>query len=199
MLSYNTSQPSKVTPIARSNGGWGSNPPAIADPTTNLAVCRRPSATTAFNPTNLSRVDDLSGEFAVATLAADLPGRMSDAGYETPGMDALASDIACPATRFAQGTDTDRVAIRLKIVETDACRRFHADYVTAQLICTYVGPGTQRLDATDAVALAAGAAPETLTIRDLRTGDVPVFKGRLWASDAPAIHRSPPIAVSGVQ
>ena len=171
----------------------------IADPTTNLAVCRRPSATTAFNPTNLSRVDDLSGEFAVATLAADLPGRMSDAGYETPGMDALASDIACPATRFAQGTDTDRVAIRLKIVETDACRRFHADYVTAQLICTYVGPGTQRLDATDAVALAAGAAPETLTIRDLRTGDVPVFKGRLWASDAPAIHRSPPIAVSGVQ
>ncbi|WP_294326435.1 DUF1826 domain-containing protein [uncultured Sphingomonas sp.] len=194
MLSYNTSQPSKVTPIARSNGGWGSNPPAIADPTTNLAVCRRPSATTAFNPRNLSRVDDLSSDFAVATLASDLPGRMSDAGYETPGMDALASDIACRATRFAQGTDTDRVAIRLEIVETDACRRFHADYVTARLICTDVGPVTQC-----AVALAAGAAPETLTIRDLRSGDVAIFEGRLWAPDAPAIHRSPPIAVSGLQ
>jgi hypothetical protein len=142
MLSYNTVQPSKAAPIARSDGWWETNLPAIADPTINLAVCRRPTATGAFSPGNLSRVDDLSDEFAVVTLASDLPGRMSDAGYETPEMDTLASDIASLATQFAQIMDTDRVAIRLEIVETDACRRFYADYVTARLICTYVGTGT---------------------------------------------------------
>ncbi len=184
---------------ARFGATWESDLSAIADSTTNLAVCRRPTATTAFNPKNLSQVDDLSGEFSVAALASNLPGRMSDAGYETPEMDALASDIASLATQFAQIMDTDRVAIRLEVVETDACRRFHADYVTARLICTYVGPGTQWLDAADAAALAAGADPEMLTIRDIGTGDVAIFKGRLWAPDAPAIHRSPPIAGTGVQ
>ncbi|MFD1034085.1 DUF1826 domain-containing protein [Sphingomonas hankookensis] len=178
---------------------WGSDLYAIADPTSSLAIWRRSTATAAFSPRNLSQVDDLSDEFAVATLAFDLPKRMSDAGYETPGMDALASDIASLATRFSQIMDIDRVALRLEVVETDACRRLHADYVTARLICTYVGPGTQWLDAADAVALAAGADPETLTIREIGTGDVAIFKGRLWSPDAPAIHRSPPIAGTGVQ
>lgn len=113
---------------------------------------------------------------------------MRAAGYETLGMDALASDIARFATQFAQAMDTDRVAIRLEIVETDACRRFHADDVTARLICAYVGPGTQRLDAAGTVALTADADPETLTIRDLGMGDVAIFQGRRWAPDIPAIH-----------
>jgi len=94
--------------------------------------------------------------------------------------------------------DTTAVAIRLEVIETNACRKFHADHVTARLICSYAGPGTQWIDDRDAMALAGGADPATLTVRQVATGDVALFKGH-DRSETPIVHRSPPIAGTGTR
>ncbi|MFM7378973.1 MAG: DUF1826 domain-containing protein, partial [Erythrobacter sp.] len=106
---------------------------------------------------------------------------------------ALIADAAMLAERFCAAMDLATFELRLEVVRTDSCRKFHADYVTARLITTYVGEGTHWLDAGDAARVAAGEAPRR--INRLAPFDVGVFKGRL-ASENPAIHRSPPIAGS---
>ncbi|MEH3046291.1 DUF1826 domain-containing protein [Sphingomonas adhaesiva] len=163
----------------------------------NLAIWQRPGRHPAIDRAMLEEVDDVAIEAEVAHLAADLPPALAACGYAARDAQALAADIALLAQPLASAVAVTRVAIRLDVVETDACRRFHADYVQARLICTYVGPGTQWLDDADAVRLAAGADPAALAVRHIATGDAAIFKGRLWAPDAPIVHRSPPIAASG--
>lgn len=164
-----------------------------------LAVRDQPLEQLTWTSEHLEELDDISEDFSISAIPGDLTSCLRGAGYREPDTTVLSTDIAELATEFARIMDVDRVAIRLSIIDTDACRRFHADYVTARLICTYVGPGTQWLDDADAAAWAGGADPDTLTIHQLDSGDVAIFRGRLWAPDAAAIHRSPPIAGTGVQ
>lgn len=98
----------------------------------------------------------------------------------------LAADIGALARHFADIVRSAEVELRLEPVTTDACRKFHADYVSCRLISTYLGPGTEWIRAGD---------PDR--IHRLATGDVAAFKGREWAPDRPILHRSPPIAGSG--
>jgi hypothetical protein len=78
--------------------------------------------------------------------------------------------------------------LRLEVVRDDACRKFHLDRVTARLLCSYRGAGTEYGRA------AAGGAPTE--IRHMATGDVAIFRGSLWPGDAPVdlVHRSPPLS-----
>lgn len=145
----------------------------------------------------LDAVDDISIVRPVEELATSLPDELATAGYPTAIARLLAADVATLASALATIAGVSRVSIRLDVVETDACRRFHADYVTARLICTYVGPGTQWLTAADAAALGEGATVDSLTVQSLATGDVGLFKGKTWAPDAPIVHRSPPILTTG--
>lgn len=103
------------------------------------------------------------------------------------------------AKRLMGITCDDHAVIRLEIVEDDACRRFHADYVTVRLICTYFGPGTEWLSEEQATAQRAGAPLAGCAIQSLATGHVGLFKGRVWAPDGAIIHRSPPISGTGAK
>lgn len=78
-----------------------------------------------------------------------------------------------------------RVTIRLEVVETDACRKFHADFVTVRTITTYFGRGTQWMRRGEDQA------------HELAAGTVGLFKGRLAQAEPSILHRSPPIADSG--
>ena len=198
MLSRHTSEAGYL-PGQGSEGSFAETLPDILKVSVNLAVRHRDRREIVVAGPWLSQVDDIADVFETSTLPASLGPRLVEAGYTEADAAALTADIVDLAATFTDIMDTDRVAIRLEVVETDACRRFHADYVTARLICTYVGPGTQWLDTRDAAALAAGADPQTLTIRQIGTGDVAIFKGRLWSPDAPAVHRSPPIAGTGAR
>lgn len=113
---------------------------------------------------------------------------------ENPATEALVTDVANLADVFAHLLGLTSVEIRLEIITTNSCRKFHADYVHARLISTLAGSGTQWLDAADAQRVANGEEPRS--IRQLKAGDVGIFKGKL-ATGAPAIHRSPPIAGTG--
>ncbi|WP_375397162.1 DUF1826 domain-containing protein [uncultured Sphingomonas sp.] len=101
--------------------------------------------------------------------------------------DAIAADAAQLAIRLAATIYVDQVEVRLEPVSTDGCWKFHSDYVTARLLTTYFGPGTQWTRADEEHAI----------LRQLNTGDVAVFKGRVVDPDAGILHRSPPISQTG--
>lgn len=158
---------------------------AIARPDAALAIWWRslPDALrVALASLDLDTVDDVSLD-----LAADeaIGGALVDAGYAGSVATLLAEDIGLLVRRHAALTGEDRLRLRLEVIETDACRRFHADFVTLRLLCSYVGPGTQwcRADAADAIC-------------EVPTGAVGVFKGRLLLDPPTILHRSPPISAT---
>lgn len=140
----------------------------------------------------LEEVDDILFAGELAAFDTDLSHAMEEAGY--PDTPALRQDIAILAGQHAALTGDRKLRIRLEVVETDACRKFHADYVKVRIITTYLGQGTQWTVTTAAERIGAADGP---TIRQLDAGDVGVFKGRLWQEVPKVLHRSPPIGNTG--
>lgn len=137
----------------------------------------------ALVPEGVDDIDDIVPSSDLALHAAVLLGA---AGYDTTTAVALAREVESLADVLQQMTATNNVRLRLEVVETDACRRFHADMVTLRLIVTLHGPGSQwiRTDAPD-------------VIENIPTGAVAIFKGRLLCDEPVILHRSPPIAGTG--
>ncbi|MCU0947302.1 MAG: DUF1826 domain-containing protein [Porphyrobacter sp.] len=160
----------------------------------NLAIWQRP-VPFDVTPLMIGAPKDIRCEATRATLPTVLRGALREAGFAASHLhDAFVADAVLLADHFCAALRLARFEVRLEVVTTDSCRKFHADYVTARLITTYVGPGTDWLDADGANAVAQGAQPAR--INRMKAGDVGLFKGR-HASLHPAIHRSPPISQSG--
>ncbi len=159
---------------------------SISHPETALAIWERDLPAGLGEALTLLDFDEID-DMAVGLIAGEtLDEALHAAGYSGTAVAALAADIAMLALRHLEMMGVGRLALRLEVVETDACRRFHADYVTVRTICTYVGPGTQwhRIAEPDAIGTVA-------------TGSVAVFKGRLLLDPPTVLHRSPPIMASG--
>lgn len=105
--------------------------------------------------------------------------------------DMLVDDTAALADVFANLSDVKYLQLRLAVITTNACRKFHIDYVTARLICTYRGTGTQYGISTD------GADPRR--VFTVPTGAPILLRGTLWPQNPPSglLHRSPPIDGTG--
>ena len=167
---------------------------AIGEEACNLAIWER-----ADDPTLASLLawtpKDVRFESGLGPLSVRLEEELCAAGYpDTGDRAALIADIAELGARYGTIMQINAVGVRLAVVTTDSCRKFHADYVKARLITTYVGTGTQWIDAEDAARMARGENPQR--IHTMRAGDVGLFKGKMW-TQSPAIHRSPPIAKTG--
>lgn len=157
-------------------------PPGLLDWLARLPVERLPTMRTVLRP-----------EQALSSLqsACDAAGTP-----DGPERARLIGDIAALADRFAAVMAAPLLLLRLDVITTDACRRFHIDAVTARLLCTYRGTGTQFGIAAD------GRDPDT--IHTVPPGAVLILRGTRWSNDLchpdPAgglRHRSPPIAGSG--
>lgn len=99
----------------------------------------------------------------------------------------LIDDIAALADIFAGVMQTKWLRLRLDVVTTNACRKFHVDAVIARLVCTYRGTGTQYGTAKDDndpehIVTVPSCAPLLL-------------RGTLWPEHPRSglLHRSPPI------
>ena len=166
----------------------------ILDRHCNLAVWERPPIP-GIGALIQRAQRDLRFSTDCDTLSPNLAAKLAQARYAaSPLLDAMIDDIGELATLFSGLASARRIELRLEVVTTDSCRKFHADYVTARLITTYAGRGTQWLDHSDAARAGKGIEPRN--IRALQTGDVGIFKGKM-ATDEPAIHRSPPISGTG--
>ena len=60
-----------------------------------------------------------------------------------PMKDLLIDDIAALADVFSGVMKASYVRLRLDVVTDNACKKFHIDALTARLVCTYRGTGTQ--------------------------------------------------------
>ncbi|KQO12805.1 DUF1826 domain-containing protein [Sphingomonas sp. Leaf242] len=161
---------------------------AILEPDVNLAIWDRPSVPigplggfgTIQMTTTVDRAqEELTGAFA------QLPAAAWHAD--------IAADIAALTTSFAAIMALSHVVIRLERVVGDACKRWHADYVSVRLICTYRGSGTQWIERS----VESPDVPVVETPQSLDAGAVGLFKGRVLAGEQAIIHRSPPIAGTG--
>jgi Protein of unknown function (DUF1826) len=171
---------------------------AIREDDVSIAISER-NAPASIAAIPLTDIKNVRFQSALGGLPLALERALDDAGFSSGiGRNMLVTDILMLANRFAAVMDVGKIEIRLEHVTTNACKKFHADYVTARLICTYIGQGTQWLDdpeaSSDVVDCHCGGPHN---IRQLATGDVALFKGRLWSAEAPAIHRSPPIEGTG--
>ncbi len=122
----------------------------------------------------------------------------------------MAADITQLLARFQALAGAGDVRLTLAIQRTDACRKFHADFVRLRLITTYLGPGTEWVP-THAVRREVLATPPACpreanrkivrdgrAIRHAQAGDVLLLKGERYEGDLGAVHRSPPIVERGL-
>lgn len=177
---------------------WSDKPDVletIREADCNLAIWER-APFADFAALTQGAPKDLRFTCDTAALPALFEQGLAQNGYSgSPALRAaLIADATMLAERFCAAMDLATFELRLEVVRTDSCRKFHADYVTARLITTYVGEGTDWLDEADAGRVAAGETPNR--IHRLAPFDVGIFKGKL-ATDHPAIHRSPPIEGTG--
>ncbi len=114
--------------------------------------------------------------------------------HETPECserDLLIEDASALAAIFASVMNSAYLRLRFDVVDTNACRKFHVDAVTARLICTYRGTGTQYGVSDN------GHDPER--IMTVPTGSPIILRGTRWPATplSGLLHRSPPIAGTG--
>lgn len=166
----------------------------VLDTACNLAIWERQSQQ-AFELLISDVIQDVRFDTNLKSLSDCLQGQLDGAGYaDTAERDELIADVSVLANHYCEILDLTELEVRLEVVTTDSCRKWHADYVKARLISTYVGSGTQWLCQQDADRVKQGDEP--LHINSMSPGDVGIFKGKL-ATTTPAIHRSPPIDGTG--
>ncbi len=103
----------------------------------------------------------------------------------------LIEDVSALAAIFASLISTAYLRLRFDVINTNACRKFHIDAVTARLICTFRGTGTQ-------FGLSEGGRdPER--IMTVPTGSPIILRGTRWPETPVSrlLHRSPPIVGTG--
>ncbi len=115
-----------------------------------------------------------------------------DAGPKNdPMKDLLIDDIAALADVFSSVMKASYVRLRLDVVTDNACKKFHIDALTARLVCTYRGTGTQYGIATH------GASPQQ--VFTVPTGAPVIVRGSKYPTSPKSnlLHRSPPIEGTG--
>lgn len=136
----------------------------------------------------LDEVDDIERIIEAPLQSAALAATLVAGGYEPDAAMALSLDIVDLADRLSTVAGSTRLKLRLEVVETDACRRFHSDYMTLRLLTTYRGAGTQW-----------HPVDHPNVIEALNAGEVAIFKGRVLLDPPTILHRSPPIEARGEQ
>ena len=109
----------------------------------------------------------------------------------SPGREWLQNDIVALAEIFADLMEAPFLRVRLQAVATNACRKFHVDALTARLVCTYRGTGTQY-----GTSVRDQDPGRVFTVQ---TGAPILLRGTQWSETPPSglRHRSPPIEGSG--
>lgn len=174
----------------------------IARPEVSLAIWLRPVDAELAALVDALPVESLPHlrieRLPVHDAAIALPAAAADL---RAALHPLLGDIVALVKLFGEVAGVDEVRLRLERVSDDACRYFHADRVRLRLLCSYRGPGTEwvpdRFVRRDAKGGTVEPAPEEM--RSLRRFDVGLLKGTAWRPHRPCLHRSPPIAGSGME
>ena len=103
----------------------------------------------------------------------------------------LADDVAALAAVFAKIMRVPYLRLRLDVITSNSCRKFHIDPVTAQLVCTYRGTGIKYGVSTN------GSDPDKVLI--VPTCAPIVMRGTNWPEHPKSgfLHQSPAVEGTG--
>ena len=110
----------------------------------------------------------------------------------------LSSDIHHLVGAYAEITGCDLVDVRLESVRNDACWKYHRDSVDTRLLTTYRGPTTEWVLPRYSEQALRDQRNYTGPAESLGLHEVAVFKGSRAGSVDGIVHRSPPIAGTGL-
>ncbi|WP_252109448.1 MULTISPECIES: DUF1826 domain-containing protein [unclassified Halomonas] len=179
--------------------------PRIFEEAINLAVLTRPLPADIVLSAQAQCQTDRAWQFSwlgevdeafTADLRRHLPA--PEAG------DALIDDVSTIASAIAFLFETETVGVRLRLLDSAMCPRFHCDNLPVRLVSTYVGPGSEWLPAHAVNRAGLGAPrperPDIVTdpsaIQTMANGDIALIKGSGWVGceERALVHRSPALA-----
>ncbi len=197
-----TPPPERPATHAVSGADWLAN---LFSPQVNSALWRRSLDARVRD----YAANDLAAAPASRTLAVNarspelrslLPGTSLEAA-------AFRADVRDLCELLRELTECGRIGVRIAVLDTVLCPRFHVDHIALRLTCAYVGPGTQvlpnhavdrtRLPWTKDSTRTDECLIESVSAQVVQaaTGDVVFLKGERWQGNSGngAVHRSPPL------
>lgn len=121
------------------------------------------------------------------------------------GKSLLSEDIARIATCFIDIIRAEAVRLHLKVVDGDACSKFHTDRYDLRLLCTYFGKGTEWIEEpyVNRKMLMYGENHQIITdstkVQTMQPFEIGILKGEASRKNKNTgiVHRSPPFSKSG--
>lgn len=117
---------------------------------------------------------------------------------ELKGIESWLADVEDVVEMYRCLFEPDALGVRLQVLDTTMCPRFHIDRVPARLLVTYSGRGTEWIDENDVERSSSpGQLPEqsvsSSRIKEIPTGAVAILKGEAWVGNEGRgiVHRSP--------
>lgn len=131
--------------------------------------------------------------------------RLDNTQLHVLGKSLLTDDIARIATCFMNIIKEDVVQLYLKVVDNDACAKFHTDRYDLRLLCTYIGKGTEWIEEpyVNRKMLMHGEnhhiIEDSTKVQTMQPFEVGILKGEASKKNKNIgiVHRSPPISESG--
>ena len=174
----------------------------IKEPGTELVIWQRslPSCFQAWiNQTNAINLPNVRILIKPNELRSTFEPLLDSCGLMAGEMrKILVADINDLVFAFADITRSSYVDIRLEPVSDDACWKFHRDSVETRLLTTYRGPTTEWVRQEYAMKAIQEQREFKGPLERLKDGDVAIFKGSCIRPNRGIVHRSPPIASSGL-
>jgi hypothetical protein len=179
------------------------------DPHINLAIWQRPVENDILRYIEFlyaSGFNSITQNINRKILEEDIEEMFSTQLPVSPfvGSGALKKDIQLLTKYFIRISQKDTMAIHLKTIDHNACRKFHVDGYESRLLCTYEGAGTEWLENRNVKRSALGSENKNIVknwkaIRQMKPFDVGFLKGENLRSPTGKgiVHRSPPIEATG--
>jgi len=184
----------------------------IYDTDTNIAVWKRSLSDELVSSVDHFINTTIMKKKTLAVTAENTHEELVKAFGEGRISKVFSDDVAQLVDMFCCLFDLQRAGLRLTVMDSAICPRFHVDKIPCRLVSTYHGIATQWLPnhLIDRSKLGPGSLGKKdeesgliqnlNDIQSLNLGDVALIKGERWEGNEGAglVHRSPPIEV-GVQ
>lgn len=139
-----------------------------------------------------------------SSVAVVVESAFASPNKSVTGRQKLIADIVQLTHTFLRIANSHQARLHLRVVDNDACARFHTDAYPLRLLCTYTGRGTEWVADTDVNRnqIWLGTNDEIVldrnSIQRLAPFEVALLKGDPgFKSNAGIVHRSPPIEALG--
>lgn len=168
-----------TTPPAQHIPAWDYDTVAAFDRSAEDALLvERPPLPEVAGAMRAARVRDWRGAVSAADIDSRVATGLAALGFDCPP---LAADIAAVARSFLAQFGAPGASLRIEVVTTNTCPKFHCDNIRVRVVTTYHGPGTEYV---------ATAAPDD--VRGAPTGALLFLKGHKHPTHTDAVlHRSP--------